>query len=77
LQNCYIVTWATLQVGLYLEQHIMTMNANEAHNKGFFNYELVLGVKHLMTKYQEHEFVKDVVTHVHSKFTLPMGQIQH
>jgi hypothetical protein len=29
--KCNIASWA------YLEQHIMSMNANEAHNKGFFN----------------------------------------
>ncbi len=53
----------------------MSMNANEAHNKGFFfNYELVGGVKYLMAKYQEHEFVKDVVTHVHSKLPYPWAK---
>jgi len=47
------------------------------HNKGFFNYELVGGggVKHLMAKYQEHEFVKDVVTHVHSKLPYPWAKL--
>jgi hypothetical protein len=44
------------------------------HNKGFFYYELVGGVKHLMAKYQEHEFVKDVVTHVHYKLPYPWAR---